>query len=128
MDPDLDMSLLEAKKKKVYFLRNLIRELGLEGIKVYWTGEKPEESLTNAFDIVVSRAFGSLLKLAIAASPYLKAGGTLLAMKGKKGKEELMGNLHALEGCNFEFAFSDRIHLPVLGHERVIISLKKAPI
>jgi len=125
--PDLKMVLLEARRKKVFFLKNLIRHLGLEGTEAHWYGEskESEKNFGEAFDFVISRAFGSLQEFSSKGVPFLKRGGILLAMKGKKGKAELEGALPALEKMGLKLAFLNGLRLPFLGHERILIGLRK---
>jgi 16S rRNA (guanine527-N7)-methyltransferase len=124
---DLRVVLLEATRKKVYFLKNLVRHLGLEKTEVLWhraEGGIGANSL-GPFDFVLSRAFGSLRKFSTAGSRFLKQGGILLAMKGKKGEIELKKDLPSLEKMGLELAFFNRLRLPFLGHERILIGLQK---
>lgn len=125
--PDLRIVLLEANRKKVYFLKNIIRLLGLEGITVYWPGGegKRDKGSLGVFDFVISRAFGPLLKFSAEGLSFLKPGGFLIAMKGKKGGAELQNDLPALEKMGLKQAFLDRFLLPFLGHERILIGLRK---
>lgn len=125
--PDLKMALLEASRKKVYFLKNLVRYLGLEGTEVLWSGEskEAEKNFRGRFDFVLSRAFGSLQKFSTRGVLFLKQGGVLLAMKGKKGRAELEKALPALEKMGLGLAFLNGLRLPFLGHERILIGLRK---
>ncbi len=125
--PDLKVVLLEVILKKVHFLKNLVRVLGLERVEVRRTGQKKgvEENLCGEFDFVISRAFGSLYKLAVAGLPFLKQGGVLLAMKGKKGEDELENNLPALANMGLSFTLLHRFRLPLLGHERILIGFQR---
>jgi 16S rRNA (guanine527-N7)-methyltransferase len=125
--PDLKMVLLDARRKRVFFLKNLIRYLGLEQTEARWYGEGEEmrKNFREAFDFVISRAFGSLQKFSITGVPFLKRGGILLAMKGKKGKAELDNDLPALEKMGLKLAFLNGFRLPILNHERIIIGIRK---
>jgi len=125
--PDLRIVLLEATRKKVYFLKNLVRHLGLERVEVHWLGElrENENPLVGAFDFVISRALGSLHKFCTIGYPFLKRGGVLLAMKGKKGEAELRKDRPAIKEMGFDLGFFDRLRLPFLGHERILIGLRK---
>jgi len=125
--PDLRIVLLEATRKKVYFLKNLVRSLGLERLEVHWLGELKENKnpLVGAFDFVISRALGSLQKLCTIGHPFLKPGGVLVAMKGKKGEAELKRGLPVIKEMGLELDFFDRLRLPFLGHERILIGLKR---
>jgi 16S rRNA (guanine527-N7)-methyltransferase len=124
--PDLKLLLLEATRKKVFFLKDVQRVLGLSGIEIRWSGDgRGVEDLSGVFDFVASRAFGFLLKFAAEGIVFLKRGGILLAMKGKKGREELEGNLSSLEEMGLKLFFREEIRLPYLHHERILIGLKK---
>ncbi len=120
--PDVSISLFEIKRKKIYFLQHIIRCLNLRRINARWDqGEESEQS----FDVVVSRAFGTLAKFLREGIPMIKPSGILLAMKGRKGKEELKENFSLIQEMGLNLMFCDHFKLPVLEHERVIIGLKK---
>ena len=124
---DIRVSLLESTQKKVFFLNNVIRMLGLQGIGVRGPGKltEQEKETWGEFDFIVCRAFGTLTRISSAGGPLLKKGGILLAMKGKKGKEELAENLPFLERMGWKRAFVDQMRLPFLDHERTLIGLQK---
>jgi len=125
--PDIKISLLESTQKKIFFLKNMIRVLGLGGIEVRRAGKRKEQEkeARGEFDLVVSRAFGPLTRISSAGGPLLKKGGVLLAMKGKRGKEELAENLPFLEKMGWKKVFVDQIRLPFLDHERTLVGLQK---
>jgi 16S rRNA (guanine527-N7)-methyltransferase len=124
--PDLRVVLLEATRKKFFFLREVLRILRLSGVEARWTAEdRGVEDLFTSFDFVVSRAFGSLSAFASEGVGFLKKGGILLAMKGKRGPEELEESLASLKGMGLEPNFLEAIQLPYLRHERSLIGLKK---
>jgi 16S rRNA (guanine527-N7)-methyltransferase len=81
-DPTLDVTLVEARRKRVSFLRAACRELDLdEGMVVEGRAEaiaRQELSLAGAFDVAVSRAVSRIDKLAPTALPYLKPGGLIV--------------------------------------------------
>jgi 16S rRNA (guanine527-N7)-methyltransferase len=124
--PDLKLLLLEATRKKVFFLRDVQRVLGLGGIEIRWTGEgRGVKDLSGIFDFVASRAFGFLLRFAEEGIPFLKKGGILLAMKGKRGREELEESLSSLEKMGLKLFFQEEIQLPYLNHNRFLMGLKR---
>jgi 16S rRNA (guanine527-N7)-methyltransferase len=124
--PDLRLVLLEATQKKVSFLKNIVRYLGLERAEVHWSMEKEvQKNLKGRFDFVISRAFGSLQRFSSSGAPFLKHGGILLAMKGKKGRAELERDLPAMGKIGLKLAFLNGLRLPFLGHERILIGLMK---
>ena len=124
---DMIVCLLESKQKKVFFLKNLVRVLGLTGIEVHWAKKRNEQEVEGRgeFDFVVCRAFGSLRKFSFTGGPLLKKGGILLAMKGGKGEEEFGEILPLLERMGWEQAFVEKIRLPFLNHGRILIGLRK---
>ena len=123
---DLKVALLEANQKKFYFLKNLIRTLRLHEIHAFWTEDKKNiRSLLGKFDFVISRAFGSFIRIADEGLPFLKDGGMLLAMKGRKGKEEFDRSIPFLLEKGLHPAFQEEIKLPILNHSRIFIGLRK---
>lgn len=124
--PDLKVCLLESTQKKIFFLKNIRRVLNLQEIEILGSGEKRERTGgLGEYDFVVSRAFGSLTKFSSIGSGLLRRGGMLLAMKGKRGEEELGNSLPLLEEMGFKKAFVEKIRLPFLGHARTLIGLRK---
>ncbi|MBR2067189.1 MAG: 16S rRNA (guanine(527)-N(7))-methyltransferase RsmG [Solobacterium sp.] len=86
---DTSFTLLEPIKKRCLFLNTVIQELGLDGIEV--VNERAEDYAKlhrESFDFVTARAVSNLNILAELCIPLVKIGGTFLAMKGSKGKEE----------------------------------------
>jgi 16S rRNA (guanine527-N7)-methyltransferase len=80
--PRLALTLVEARRKRVSFLRAVQRELGLEDVTIE-EGRAEElvgrkAALAGAFDAVVARAVGPATTLRPIAFKYLKAGGLLL--------------------------------------------------
>ena len=124
--PDLKVFFLEATRKKVFFLKEVQRVLGMSGVEIRWTaGNEGMEDLSSRFDFVVSRAFGSIQELALAGNRFLRKGGMLVSMKGKKGREELKEGLSSLIEMKLKLAFLESLQLPFLNHERTLIGLIK---
>jgi hypothetical protein len=49
----------------------------------------------------------------------------IVAMKGKKGKEELQGALSFLKEMELKLGFLESLRLPFLNHERTLMGLIK---
>jgi len=118
---DLRIVLSEVRTKKIFFLKHIIRILGIENLEVL----SSKDQKTIEFDFVVSRAFGSITKLVETGSPYLKENGVVISMKGKKGEEELDQELPILRKMGWNPYFVDHIELPIVGHRRVLIGLRR---
>lgn len=81
LKPDIHVTLSETKSRKIKFLQSCIDSLNLKGIDVINpTCEKPERK----YDILVSRAFGTLEKITKEAKKYLLPEGIIFAYKGLK--------------------------------------------
>jgi 16S rRNA (guanine527-N7)-methyltransferase len=122
MRPDVFISLFEIKQKKIYFLRHMIRCLRLERIDVK---REPGKESRQTFDVVVSRAFGTLANFLREGITMTKPEGILLAMKGRRGKVELEKNFSLIREMGLNLIFCDQLKLPFLGHERILIGLRK---
>lgn len=87
---DIQVELLEAKQKKVEFLRCAIEELGLKVPVHHGRAEDLRHSnLEGAFDLVTARAVAPLDRLLEWTVPFLRPGGLLFAVKGERWAEEL---------------------------------------
>ena len=90
--PKLDVTLLEASKKKCRFLEEVCEKLNLSGVDIVSERAEIKGHVVNyraAFDIVVSRAVSKLNVLAEYCLPFCKIGGNMVAMKGRTVDEEL---------------------------------------
>lgn len=89
--PALQVSLLEASRKKSSFLRHLIRQLPLsQAVVIHARVESAMAGNTyrHAFHTVISRAAFKLPELFTMARFFLSPGGLLIAMKGPRGEAE----------------------------------------
>jgi 16S rRNA (guanine527-N7)-methyltransferase len=97
--PDVQVTLIEATKKKADFLRSAALELGLENVTVQAiraedAGRRAERE---SFDVVAARAVATMDWLAEWLLPLAKVGGIVLAMKGPKVAQELPDALKAIK-------------------------------
>jgi 16S rRNA (guanine527-N7)-methyltransferase len=84
--PAMQTFLVESRRKKASFLRQVRREAQLGNVQVV---EGRAEVISNTgFDTVTSRALGSVSAFLALASPLLRSGGTAVAMRGPDGVEE----------------------------------------
>jgi 16S rRNA (guanine527-N7)-methyltransferase len=126
--PDLDLHLLEASRKKVSFLKELTRKLGLPGVTIIH--ERVEEVMKNSrlresFDCVISRAAFKMPELLNMGLHFLRPGGLLAAMRGprEEGISPKTGQVFDIKGYCLE-KLAD-FHLPITGVSRKIILYKK---
>lgn len=90
--PDLKVTLLDSLNKRIYFLNEVINELGLDGVEtIHGRAEdfaRPGK-LRESFDLCVSRAVANLSTLSEYCLPYVKVGGFFVSYKSEKISEEL---------------------------------------
>jgi 16S rRNA (guanine527-N7)-methyltransferase len=89
---DIYLTLLESKRKKAFFLEQILKLLSLKKVEVI--NQRLEELLRNTkfvekYDIVTVKGVGDLKKIIPLSLPFLKKGGLFVAYKGGKGEEEL---------------------------------------
>lgn len=94
--PDLDITMVDAVRKKVSFLNHVIRTLKLDNIsalhaRVEDLAKDPEHF--QMYDAVTARGFADLGKLAGLASPMLVPGGRIYALKGAHALKEITPEL-----------------------------------
>lgn len=89
--PDLQVTLVEATKKKASFLSAVSAAMELTNVTV--RAERAEEldrgELRGAFDVVTARAVARLITLAPLTLPFARPGGLVLLIKGQRAEEEL---------------------------------------
>ena len=91
--PGLDVFLLEANRKKVSFLKHMIRLLNLSAVHVI---HDRAEHLLNAnahkqkFDFLISRAAFKLQTLLVLGEFFLTPQGQLIALKGPSIEREII--------------------------------------
>jgi 16S rRNA (guanine527-N7)-methyltransferase len=90
--PGINVTLLEARRKRANFLKESIRKLGLHNAKVYEGRAEElsqEKDMQAAFDIVMTRATWNISLFLTLASPFLRPNGVAITMKGPKLQQEL---------------------------------------
>ena len=92
MIPTLSVTLIDASRKKVSFLKHVIRNIKLNKIDAHHIRAEDlanKRTFKNRFDIVVCRALSSLDKIVSQALPLLAKDGIIVAMKGKISESEM---------------------------------------
>lgn len=88
--PDLDVTLMDATKKKVEFLEEVARDLDIQVAAIHGRAEElARTDLGASFDVVTARAVAPLDRLVGWTVPFLRPGGLVYAIKGGRWQEEL---------------------------------------
>ncbi|WP_299983738.1 16S rRNA (guanine(527)-N(7))-methyltransferase RsmG [Desulfobacula sp.] len=121
MKPSLKVVLIDSSRKKVNFLKHVIRMLHLENIEAFHSRVEDlheNEAYKNKFDAVISRAFTELSGFVSLASPFLSEEGSIYAMKGKHGRKEITPAV--LKKFDLQ---TDHYQLPFEKSDRLLIKL-----
>lgn len=88
--PELEVTLIESAHKKTVFMNEVIRELGLTGIRAVWgRAEDGANGIPRgSFPCVISRAVSGVKEVLALSEPYLSPGGSIILMRGRRGEEE----------------------------------------
>ena len=97
-EPSIKLTLLDAQRKRVDFLREVCAALNLPDVDcVQERAEVYAAAHREQFDIALSRAVAALPVLAELCLPLVRVGGTFLAMKSVNCDEELSASSRAVE-------------------------------
>ena len=123
--PDLVVTLVEPRQKRTSFLRQVIRSLDLQGVRVMETRlEKDNEQLLEfkeSTPIITSRAFASIRKFLELAEPYSATAGKVICMKGPKADEELANWRAKFPNSPFKLSETIKTTLPFSGTPRRLL-------
>lgn len=123
-DASLSVALVESVGKKVAFLKEVKRSLGLSGIDIHNArAEELSGGMRGSFDRVTFRAVGSVDTVVALGAPYLDIGGEMVIMKGPRGKKE-WEDYASRHPESVELLFTKELKLPFSGENRVIIVAK----
>jgi 16S rRNA (guanine527-N7)-methyltransferase len=134
--PSLSVTMIDASRKKVSFLKHIIRILELKNIDALHIRAEEfanEPGVAKQFDVIISRAFSSMTTFALTAFPFLKKEGAIIAMRGNVSGDDiqllrsLINQRHAILMDGDTAAFEIRVKryaLPYLKSDRSMVSLK----
>lgn len=92
MYPESEFVLVDATRKKVDAVQNIIEKLELSNVQTIWSRIEElanNEIYRNSFDRATARAVAVMRDLINWSAQFLKSGGTLEAMKGRSFEAEL---------------------------------------
>ena len=90
--PTLAVTLIDASRKKVSFLKHVIRTLKLKGIEALCIRAEDlaaEPAQRKGFDVITSRALTDLKSFVRQGLPLLASTGAIIALKGKVDHTEV---------------------------------------
>ena len=126
--PHLTVTLLDSLNKRVRFLMEVTAAMGLPNVRcIHARAEEAARTAEHraAYDIAVSRAVARLPVLLEYTLPFVRVGGTLLALKGRAYAEEQKEARRAAEVLGGGRIMARPVHLPGLDDVRVILTVTK---
>ena len=126
---DFDLVLLDSLGKRVTWLDEVCRELGLSRVDcVHARAEEYAAKERESFDFATSRAVAQLNVLAELALPLVKVGGRFLAMKSVESEEEIAAAKSAIKTLGGKIVAVEDYTIPTCDVvHRVVIIEKVAP-
>lgn len=113
--PEKHFQLLDSNAKKTRFVRQAIIQLRLDNVTV--VQQRVERfKVAKKFDTLITRAFGSLKEILSRGRHLLRAGGQILALKGKFPKDEIAELPQSM--CSVT-----ALEIPGVSAERYLVSL-----
>lgn len=123
--PDIKLTLMDSLAKRLTFLEALLGELGLDAALIHSRAEDGASGeLRESFDIATARAVAALPVLCEYCLPYVKPGGSFVALKGPSAAEELTLAKKAIDLLGGADAGISSRKLPS-GDERCFVTVKK---
>lgn len=120
--PDMDVTMVDAVRKKVSFLNHVVRTLKLDNIRAVHArveGLARDDMHCRIYDAVTARGFADLGKLADLAGPILAPGGRIYALKGDHASDEITPEIETQFHIRHEY-----YTLPFVDAQRVVVILQ----
>ena len=126
---DLTVSAIDSTAKKIAFSTAFASENGIRNFtsSVARAEELAKTAKRESYDTVTARAVARLNVLSELALPFVKVGGTFMALKGSMGKEEYEEAKKAIKllGGELEKIEEMQLVLPSETQTRTVIFIKK---
>lgn len=124
---DVKIVLLDSLNKRLNFLNEVIKELGLEGIETVHgraedAGNNPK--YREKFDVSTARAVANMATLSELCTPFIKVGGKFICMKAN-ADEELENAQNAIKTLNIKQETIEKFKLEDIDSGRTIIIFSK---
>ena len=126
--PALKLTLVDGTAKKIRFLEEVVRALGLENVNLV-QGRAEElgrnRRFRGQFDLAAARAVARLNTLTEYVLPFVRQGGLAVIYKGPNAAEEFMEARNAIELLGGEAVRFAPVVVPALDEERRVLLIKK---
>ncbi len=118
--PNLKITLVDALQKRVNYLNEVIKDLGLKDIEaIHVRGEDLKEK----YDVVTARAVANIEKLLGYTMHLVKRNGVFIAMKGNI-TEELTESVEKKISAKYQIEKIEEFQLPYENSQRSLIVIQ----
>lgn len=126
LEPTVDLTLLDAQQKRVAFLERVCQALSLTGTEcVHARAEEYAAARRGAYDVAVSRAVAELNVLCELSLPFVRAGGTFLAMKSVDSDAEIARASRAIRTLGGEPVGTEEYRIPGTDVTHRLVRIRK---
>ena len=121
--PEVELTLLDSLGKRMNWLEQILPTLGVDATCITARAEEAVADRREQYDFATSRAVARLNILLELTAPYVKIGGTVLAMKGTAAAEELEEAKNAIKKLGLKL--EKVVQFPVDDTAHSVIVLRK---
>lgn len=126
--PSAKVTLLDATAKKVSFAHRTAEQCGINNtVAVHGRAENYAKvpGVADSFDLVVSRAVAECKTLFRWMLPFVKKGGTAIALKGINVDQELRGTDKILDKWGAAIVSIEKVVIPHTSIERFLVVIAR---
>lgn len=124
LEPELKLTLLDSLGKRVDFQKEVCAALGLEVTCLHARAEEAAD-LYGQFDYAAARAVSRMRMLTELCLPFVKKGGSFLAMKGPEPEDEVQEAKNAIRILGGELQGIEKYAVPGTDAVHSIVEIKK---
>jgi 16S rRNA (guanine527-N7)-methyltransferase len=130
MRPDLKLTLLDGLNKRLVFLAELTKELGISAEVTHARAEEAarQKQYRMKFGFATARAVAAMPVLCEYCLPFLKNGGVFAAMKGPDAAEEMESAQKAVSLLGCETVKAETYSLPAGDGRTLFLIRRNAPL
>jgi 16S rRNA (guanine527-N7)-methyltransferase len=124
--PEITVTLVEPRLKRVSFLRHIIRTLKLDDVSVLACRIEDERLLpsSTSFTHITGRAVTDVGTFLTMVARLIKADTEIICMKGPKWRQELEAAAETIQAQNLLLVRTLQFELPFSGAQRSLLVLK----
>lgn len=126
--PEIQITLVDSLNKRLIFLQEVIKELGLENIEIVHSRAEDfgqNKTYREKFDIATSRAVARLSTLSEYLIPLTKINGKCIFMKASDIEQEILDAKKAINVLGGTLESIDKFCLPESDIGRTVIIINK---